>query len=247
MIPNNFIITKFGNIIEANNTGGKTFELKNRYYSCFIVTLIGRIKFTYDGGCIVADSTHPVFIPEGLTYRNECLEDAKSLVFNYHTLEKYSTPSILAPISHRFAAEKYEEIEKALLIDTATNKMLVLGALYELAASLFTTQKASRSSDTVLNKATEYICSNYARHTLTVSQIASECFVSEIYLRKLFTQKLGIAPFSYIVGIRMSHARNLLREKLHVKEVARLVGYTDIYQFSRAYKKHFGYSPSETV
>ena len=31
-----------------------------------------------------------------------------------------------------------------------------------------------------------------------------------------------------------------------VKEIAAAVGYSDIYQFSRAYKRHFGFPPSKT-
>ena len=79
----NFIITKFNNIYTANDPKGKLIELEKRYCACFIVPLSGSIKFTYDGGSVVADSLHPVFIPEGLSYKNECLEDAKSLVFSF--------------------------------------------------------------------------------------------------------------------------------------------------------------------
>ena len=247
MKQDNFIITEFSNIFEANNAKGKIFEWESRYCSCFIVTFSGSLRFTYEGGSIVADSSHPVFIPEGLTYKNECIKDAKSLVFNFHTLEKYSEPAVLSQISHRFATEKYEEIEKALVFGSAESRMTVLSALYALASELFAAPKKNSASSLVLAKATEYICSNYSRPTLTVSEVASECFVSEIYLRKLFAKKLGTTPFSFVTKTRMTRARNLLKEKIPVKEIALSVGYTDIYQFSRAYKKHFGYPPSETV
>ena len=107
MKPENFIITEFSNIYEANNAKGKILELKKRYCSCFIITFYGSIKFSYNDGSVVADSSHPVFIPEGLTYQNECLDDAKSLVFNFHTLKKYDVPMILSSVPHGFATEKY--------------------------------------------------------------------------------------------------------------------------------------------
>ena len=114
IITENFIIAEFNSIFTATNTEGKIIELKNRYCSCFIVTFSGSIKFSYESGSVVADSEHPVFIPEGLTYQNECVEDAESLVFNFHTLNKYAEPIVLSSVSHRFATEKYGEIEKAL-------------------------------------------------------------------------------------------------------------------------------------
>lgn len=242
----NFIITKFNNIFTANNQKGKLFELKNRYCSCFIVTLCGSIKFTYDGGSVVADSTHPVFIPEGLSYINECLEDAKSLVFGFHTLDEYQFPSVLSGVSHRLAAEKYEAIEKALISDTPESTMLVLGELYSLAARLFSVAEKFSTGDIIIKKATEFIYSNYNAATLTVADVAGNFYVSEIYLRKLFDKKLRTTPFKFITKIRMTRARDLARERVPIKEIAAAVGFSDIYQFSRAYKKYYGYSPSET-
>ena len=247
MKSENFIITDFNNIFTANNSKGKTIDIKERYCSSFIITLSGKIRFTYAKGCIVADSDHPVFIPEGLAYKNECLEDAKSLLFNFHTLKKYETPSVLSPVFHVFATEKYNEIEKVLLSNSPENQMVIFRELYSLAAKLFSTRQKLSAGNETINKATEYICLNYALSNLTVSQVARECFVSEIYLRKLFGEKLNITPFYYITKVRMTHARNLIQEKIPIKEVAGLVGYSDIYQFSRAYKKHFGYPPSATV
>lgn len=242
----NFIIAEFNSIFTANNTKGKIIELKNRYCSCFIVTFNGSIKFSYEGGSVVADSEHPVFIPEGLTYQNECLEDAESLVFNFHTLNKHTMPMVLSSVSHRFVIETYDEIEKALFLGTAENKMTVLSELYSLASRLFAVNEKPSHGNAVIKKATEYICSNYNNSELTVSQVACECFVSEVYLRKLFAKKMNITPFKYIVNVRMKRAHALALERFPVKEIAYLVGYADIYQFSRAYKKHFGYPPSET-
>ena len=154
---------------------------------------------------------------------------------------------MLSSISHRFASEKYERIEKALLSNTPQNKMIVFSELYELASALFASSDKLSSSDAILNKATEYIRTNYSLRELSVELVARECFVSEVYLRKIFAGKLNTTPFKYITDVRMKHARNLAREKLPINEISALVGYSDIYQFSRAYKKHFGYPPSETT
>lgn len=243
----NFIITEFNCIYTSNDAKHRVLNLKNRYCSCFIVTICGSIRFTYEGGSIVADGEHPVFIPEGLSYRNECLESAVSLVFNFHAQGAPTVPTPLSRISHGFAAEKYREIEKALLQSTAENKMTILSELYSLASKLFAIRKTLSPADEAVKKATEYIRANYSQSTLTVSQVARECFVSETYLRKLFASKMNTTPSRYVTKIRMDHAYHLARERLPVGEIAILVGYADIYQFSRAYKKYFGCCPSETV
>ena len=240
-------ITEFGCIYTSRDTKGRILDLKNRYYSCFIVPLKGSIRFTYESGSIVSDSEHPVFIPKGLTYRNECLEDAVSLVFNFHAQGESNTPAVLSRISHQFAAEKYREIEKAQLQNTSENKMIIFSELYSLASKLFATAAPHSPADETVKKAVEYIRANYSQSALTVAQVARDCFVSETYLRKLFVKKMDITPFHYITKVRMHHARHLTREQFPVKEIAGLVGYADIYQFSRAYKKYFGCCPSQTV
>ena len=242
-----FIITRFNNIYIANNQKGRILEQKNRQRSCFIIPLSGSIKLICNGEITVTDCQHPVFIPEGLTYTNVCIEEAKSLVFNFHTLKKYDAPVSLSKISPRLATEAYQAIEKAMISDAPQNTMLILCRLYSLASELFSILHKSAPKDVIIKKATEFIYSNYTDPTLTVSLVAKHCFVSEIYLRKLFDQNLKTTPFRYITQIRMTRAHDLAKEHIPVKEIAAAVGYSDIYQFSRAYKKFYGFPPSETL
>ena len=51
----------------------------------------------------------------------------------------------------------------------------------------------------------------------------------------------------YHLNVRLKKAKDLLvTGKYSVADVAELVGYNDIFAFSKAYKKYFGYSPSLT-
>ena len=93
-------------------------------------------------------------------------------------------------------------------------------------------------------RAQEFMNQAYGRSGLTVEEIAQHCCISQVYLRKLFARELATTPFRYLTEIRMEHARMLAEEKRPLKEIAARVGYGDVFQFSRAYKRHFGYSPS---
>ena len=56
---------------------------------------------------------------------------------------------------------------------------------------------------------------------------------------------MGITPVNYITQVKMKKALEYLYEQNYsVKEVAALVGYTDIYTFSKAFKKIYGIPPS---
>ena len=57
---------------------------------------------------------------------------------------------------------------------------------------------------------------------------------------------MGITPVNYIIEVKMKKALEYLHEqKYSVKEVASLVGYADIYSFSKAFKKIYGIPPSK--
>ena len=58
-----------------------------------------------------------------------------------------------------------------------------------------------------------------------------------------FKKAFGISPIEYAISLKMRHARYLLLDhNLSVTEVADTVGYKDIFQFSKNFKKRFGSS-----
>ena len=83
-----------------------------------------------------------------------------------------------------------------------------------------------------------------ALESITCAEIANQCNISEVYLRKLFIKYRSITPSRYLLKLRMKKARLYLTEGYSVSETAQNVGYRDVYQFSRAYKKIYGYPPS---
>ena len=244
-ITSTFIITRFNNILRAHDQKGKRIEFQCRYSACFILTLKGSIRFTYAGGSVTADPQHPIFLPHGLNYINECLEDADSYVFNFHTLEQYQNPIELAAMPPAFATARYDTIKKYISSGTPQNTMAILSELYALAHELFAAEERLSATDMILKRAAQSMQEHYADPSLTIRSIAEQCFISEIYLRRLFAQKYNTTPFRYLTDIRMKRAFILTKEKRPIKEIALAVGYSDVYQFSRAYKKHFGVPPSK--
>ena len=79
---------------------------------------------------------------------------------------------------------------------------------------------------------------------MLLKEIAEHCAISEIYLHKLFKKHLATTPFRVLTDIRMQKAVMMIEEKRSLKEISYNVGYGDVYQFSRAYKKYFGYAPT---
>jgi transcriptional regulator GlxA family with amidase domain len=80
----------------------------------------------------------------------------------------------------------------------------------------------------------------------SVSTLAKICGVSvrtiELHFLKAFKQ----APKLWLLEQRLKEALCLLGDGLPVKETAAEIGYKHACHFSRDFKGHFGYSPTET-
>ena len=67
-----------------------------------------------------------------------------------------------------------------------------------------------------------------------------------VYLTNIFKEKLSISPQEYLVNHRLMIACEILRQtNLPVAHIAKGVGYTDPFAFSKIFRKHKGVSPSQ--
>ena len=90
-----------------------------------------------------------------------------------------------------------------------------------------------------------YIEQNYGGK-LTLSTLSNKFSLSESYISRLFKNELDSKPSEYINNIRISAAEALLSTTdMSVCEIAERVGYSDVYYFSKTFKRLVGYSPSK--
>ncbi|WUI03423.1 AraC family transcriptional regulator [Spirillospora sp. NBC_00431] len=83
-------------------------------------------------------------------------------------------------------------------------------------------------------------------HPWTVADLASRVGVSRAALAQRFAKQLGEPPMSYLTGIRLAQAADLLRESdATLDTVARQVGYGNAFALSTAFKREHGISPQD--
>ena len=82
--------------------------------------------------------------------------------------------------------------------------------------------------------------------SVTLSDLCSRFFMGKSQLCRLFSEQAGEGPIEYYGKMKMKEAKKLLRrEELSVSRIADMLGYSSIHNFSRAFKKSVGISPSE--
>lgn len=81
---------------------------------------------------------------------------------------------------------------------------------------------------------------------LKVAQVASYFGYNEKYLTTFFKQRAGISLKQYILQVKMERAKADLSETTEpVSQIAFRLGFTDAHNFSNAFRKATGLSPSE--
>ncbi len=84
---------------------------------------------------------------------------------------------------------------------------------------------------------------------LSIAEIARRCSVSECYFRRLFMEYSGENPMDFRQRYRIEKAKQLLLSEEHytVGEIATELNFSDIYHFSKTFKKYCGISPTAFV
>ncbi|HHW09998.1 MAG TPA: helix-turn-helix transcriptional regulator [Firmicutes bacterium] len=78
----------------------------------------------------------------------------------------------------------------------------------------------------------------------TNAELAARFFISESYLRQLFRTQVGYSPQEYWTRIRIDTARLMLATGESVNTVARSLGFSSLYGFTRAFVRFTGIKPS---
>ncbi len=95
--------------------------------------------------------------------------------------------------------------------------------------------KLERAKDTILQG---------FQNDISVSTLASDAEMSEVYFRKLFRSAYGCSPSEFITNCRISYAKELLEESyLSLSEIAEYCGFSSTSYFCRVFKKRTGITP----
>ena len=80
-----------------------------------------------------------------------------------------------------------------------------------------------------------------------VSDVAAAMNYNYSYISTLFKRTTGQTVSDYFTNARLKAAKVLVEErKLRISEISELLNYSSIYVFSRAFKRQYGYSPTDS-
>jgi AraC-like DNA-binding protein len=155
-------------------------------------------------------------------------------------------PAWLAAISHFLVDEAQQPNPGSSLMISRLIDLLVIRALRSWAGSQATRAGwlGGLGSERIGRVLSAIHADPFRRWT--VQSFANIANMSRSIFAERFAMAVGEPPMRYLARWRLTIAADLLRSGgLKVTEVAQRSGYTSDAAFSRAFKMHFGYAPSE--
>lgn len=122
-------------------------------------------------------------------------------------------------------------------------ELSVCALLYEFFARLEAQSSPNATREDYVSQACNFFQSNYPED-ISIGELAESLGLNRIYFCRIFKAQTGLSPQEYLVCLRLEKAsRLLLSGELTQKEIAAHVGYTDVYSFSRMFKRRYGMAP----
>jgi AraC-like DNA-binding protein len=80
-----------------------------------------------------------------------------------------------------------------------------------------------------------------------ISEVAVASNLSEFHFFRSFKQAFGITTYQYILNKKLELARRMLHDKnTSITTIASICSFPDLFTFSKAFKRRFGVSPSQS-
>lgn len=107
-------------------------------------------------------------------------------------------------------------------------------------------ERRLKENSPIKQRLKKYIGANYTNPQISLTLVADEFGISEVYLSRMFKQSFEQNFSKYIEELRIEKAKSLIEEgKYKVAEIAEQVGYNSPQSFRRAYKRVCGCTPKE--
>ncbi|MBD3242508.1 MAG: helix-turn-helix domain-containing protein [Chitinivibrionales bacterium] len=236
--------------------------------SCDLVHVIrGKVRLHVEGRVYAAEAGDTLIIPPERPHRDEfpieSVFEALLVQFTWDDIERWFDPSINAPLLtlppaykqafKRELLQMYETFRADRPLSRELNDARLLALLALMRSGVAQTQRTGRDEERfdqdrqvqVIRLVKEYIACNLSR-PIALRDIADHLGMSTYHLSHVFSSASGFRLSEYLTHERMQEAARRLHDpRVRISEAAYAVGYNDPNYFTKAFRKHFGMSPSQ--
>lgn len=238
---NDITILDVCDVLTVVSPKGRTEQIKNRPSFGLSFCIDGQITYNHHGVDTVSDINHAILLPKGETYRLYGNKSGSFPVINFICSKTLCTTPTALPILDSTAFIKDFERMKSLWL-FSENRFEILSILYHILYRLNT----QNSPYPTIMPAVKHIEKNFSDPSLSNTELAMQCGISEVYFRRLFTEHYKMTPKQFVTSIRINKAKQLLSEgALKISTISQMCGFSGQYHFCRVFKEKVGLTPTE--
>ena len=195
----------------------------------------GYKKFVLSRNCVF-------FFNQRDSYDVEVYEPGDTFVVHFTTYEEIDTESF--SVSAGSPSEFVAILDKMESMVARSNRLSLMSLFYKLCNEISSVKdKAYHKTDERILLAREYIDLHF-RDESALDGAADVAGLSRRRFGELFKNNFDITPNRYVQIKRIEYSKELLSSsELSVGEIASLCGFSDIYYFSKCFKREVGKTP----
>lgn len=238
-----------------------TSSRENLLSYLFFVVLEGSGTLTYNGQSHTLAKGDCVFLDCRKPYSHRSSENLWTLKWvhfygpSMHNIyEKYLQRGGMTHFTSQRSREYNELLQELFIIASSDSHVKDMQINEKLSALLTILMQESWRPDKKnprfsgkrnLREIKDYIDLHY-HQKITLDDLAQQFFINKFYLTRLFKEQFGISVNHYLLQVRTTQAKQLLRfSNLSIEQVGQECGMNDANYFSRMFKKVEGITPGE--
>lgn len=221
---------------------------KPRKFHAVSFRIKGNATHEFDGQNIRVTNGDLLFIPRNVGYHIEAeSEELYVIHFKSRDIKQNSLEVThmynFSKVKSLFAScyEAWSKKEPGYYFKVLAQFYLILEQI-----SISTANQFMDESYFKIKPAVDYIHMHFQESTLSVTMLCKLVNMSDTYFRKLFLKHIKTTPIKYINKLRISYAMDLINSDYYkINQIAKASGFEDEKYFSRTFKEHTGYTPTE--
>ena len=219
-----------------------------RYCDGFVYILGGSCKYTFsdDKRSFQARAGDLLYLAHGAVYQMDVLEKYDFICINFFF---DSTDTRISNVFKLKSADKLEGLFYQTLKDSnSTTLAHKIALLYRIYNELILSERVGYLPGSQREKINEAILhiSQAPQNAKSISDLAADAEMSEVYFRKLFKSVTGVSPAKFITDCRITCAKELLTaDDLSFEDIAEQCGFSSASYFCRVFKQSLGVTPAE--
>ncbi len=247
-ILSKLVITKVHSVSNMYSPQNKKAKRKDRQRWALLLKYEGETVYTSGGKNFLSNINHIVILPKGCSYDWLCTKAGHFFSIEFESDLTYTEPISFSVKNGEKILKMFKELEQKRNLKIEMSEVESIRDTYSIILALTQTESEQylpTEKQQKIAPALEYISQHY-NENITNDTLAAVAGMSTVYFRKLFTSIMGISPIAYARKLRIEKAREMLKSDFGtLSDVALSLGYPNLYDFSRDFKKHTGVAPSK--